>query len=353
MSRGRTANAHVANRREAKRGEQVTQGLRDLDEWLTDLLRRGLAEAQKQSADFWESRAARLVDDRCPGVARYLRQIAEMNPSQREWTEAVLHRVGRMKLVIEAWHNRDRLTPDLLIQLRTLIGWYQKEAELLSQPGVPGRWLVLGYAEEEENHILGQRVWLREVDSHQWALWLKFTPVRAPVTPDPLPRPGDWLKAEMVYYAGSYPQRAILKNPAYILVPDQEIPVAEPGAASLEEVQERLAEALRKNPWQERICEVIEGLRPVQTNRGWVMVDQRGRAIPLSPAFTGHAGQNGEDLWKMLALSGGHPITACGEWDGLNLLPLAVIEEGRLYSFRRPPKILRASDLAQANLEKP
>jgi hypothetical protein len=35
----------------------------------------------------------------------------------------------------------------------------------------------------------------------------------------------------------------------------------------------------------------------------------------------------------LLALSGGHPLTLCGEWDGRTLLPLSVWQDGRLINI--------------------
>jgi hypothetical protein len=33
--------------------------------------------------------------------------------------------------------------------------------------------------------------------------------------------------------------------------------------------------------------------------------------------------------WKLIALSGGHPLTMFGEWNGQTLLPIAAWAEGR------------------------
>ena len=50
-----------------------------------------------------------------------------------------------------------------------------------------------------------------------------------------------------------------------------------------------------------------------------------GRQLALHPSFC-HAPH-------LLALSGGHPLTQVGEWDGARLLPLSIWQDGRLYNI--------------------
>ena len=52
----------------------------------------------------------------------------------------------------------------------------------------------------------------------------------------------------------------------------------------------------------------------------WRVVDIHHQCLPISPRFPGN--------WRLLALSGGHPITLFGEWNGLHFLPLSAIVEG-------------------------
>jgi len=39
------------------------------------------------------------------------------------------------------------------------------------------------------------------------------------------------------------------------------------------------------------------------------------------------------DGWKLAALSGGHPISILGEWNGGSFLPLNAIAEGRFVAI--------------------
>jgi hypothetical protein len=51
----------------------------------------------------------------------------------------------------------------------------------------------------------------------------------------------------------------------------------------------------------------------------WQARDPEGRGLPLA----------GKPPWKLLAVSGGHPVDLCGEWDGRRLRPLSIVHEGQ------------------------
>src|SRR5262249_1142903 len=63
-------------KRAAGREAKVTAGLRELELWLRDIARGGLAAVQSQPPNFWERTAARLVDAQAPGVGRLARDVA-------------------------------------------------------------------------------------------------------------------------------------------------------------------------------------------------------------------------------------------------------------------------------------
>ena len=53
---------------------KISAGLDELERWLHDLVRRGLASIQAEPPRFWDSVAARLVDAQAPGLARLVRE---------------------------------------------------------------------------------------------------------------------------------------------------------------------------------------------------------------------------------------------------------------------------------------
>ncbi|WP_460503536.1 SWIM zinc finger family protein, partial [Hymenobacter agri] len=59
-----------------RRLARMVAGAEDLVAWLEDLMRAGLATLDKQPTNYWESQAARLVDNQLPGLAATLRELA-------------------------------------------------------------------------------------------------------------------------------------------------------------------------------------------------------------------------------------------------------------------------------------
>jgi hypothetical protein len=43
----------------------------------------------------------------------------------------------------------------------------------------------------------------------------------------------------------------------------------------------------------------------------------------------------GVDPWRLLALSGGHPLDLTGEWDGAALIPLGAFMRGEFHPLGR------------------
>ncbi len=60
---------------------------------------------------------------------------------------------------------------------------------------------------------------------------------------------------------------------------------------------------------------------PVYQEERWFLRDQNNTVLPLAPRFEGG--------WQLMALSGGHPMTVFGEWDGSAFQPLSVWSEKR------------------------
>jgi hypothetical protein len=57
-------------KRAEEREKKVAEGLRELEIWLKDLVRQGLATAKNQPASYCENMAKRMIDAQAPGAAR-------------------------------------------------------------------------------------------------------------------------------------------------------------------------------------------------------------------------------------------------------------------------------------------
>ncbi len=318
------ADAAAQAKRAASRLERVTAGLQELELWLHDLARGGLAQVQTQPLGFWESPASRLVDAQAPGVARLVRELGTLPASGAGWEERLLQRLGRLVLLLEAFKRLDTLSPEAQEDVRSLIGWTRNQEEVLAGAGVRDQWTVLGQRVEDEERVRVQRTWLAGAQSSRFALVLSFAAFGQAL--DPSLVPGTAFDGELVFYPGAFPLRAIVKSRYGAPSPAGGLGAA----ASLRQALEGPATALASNPWLEQQPLAVAGVRPVTSHseRGmsWRLRDCEDRTLPISPRFT--------QGWQLLALSGGYPVGVFGEWDGRHLLPLAAWTPTHYVTYR-------------------
>jgi hypothetical protein len=93
------------------------------------------------------------------------------------------------------------------------------------------------------------------------------------------------------------------------------------GHSSVRQALLEWSEGLARNPWLEALCLVLTRVTPRLIEQRTCVVDTNGQSLPLEPGFGSG--------WELLALSGGHPLTLIGEWDGYALTPLLVRAEER------------------------
>ena len=91
--------AAAKDKRVAERQRKVEIGLEELERWLRDLVRQGLAHAQQQSARYWDGMAERLWDAQARGLANWLRELASIPASGEGWGERLLAQLGSLAIV--------------------------------------------------------------------------------------------------------------------------------------------------------------------------------------------------------------------------------------------------------------
>ncbi len=296
-------------RRATQREKRMHQGVDTLTLWLEDLLRRGLGSLQGEPPGFWETQAARLVDAQAPGLAHRVRKMATIPASGDGWPDRLLRQVAGLYLLLEAFSRLDDLPPDVQEEVRALLGQTQDQDDLRRQPGARDRWLVLSLSAVEEDRLRVQRTWLWGMERQQAALILDFAPLGRPLESSLVP--GSSLDAELVFWPGSFPLRALVKE-RYATYQIEELP----GYPDLRAALTEYSAALAHTPWLERFLMPIEHVIPLRQGTGWVICDEQGGLLPLTITPT--------EGWRLLALSGGQPITLVAVWDGANLDPLSV-----------------------------
>jgi hypothetical protein len=303
-------------KRVAARADRVSAGLAELDLWLRDLIRGGIAGLESKPNAFWEQMAARLVDAQAPGAARLVRQLATIPATGDGWHDRMVGALGRLHLLAVAWARIESLSPEAQADVRAHLGWAVAEAELSGAPGVDDEWLVLGQILEEEDRLRVRRTWVHGARSGRRALLLHFAAGTAPFA-EMLPPVGEALAAELVFFPGSLPQRAMIRSRHEGEGPRGDRHAMPSGERRLKAAVGGYAAALARDPWVERVPMVLEGMIPEQAGTSWIVRDEESDALPVSPHFRA--------AWTMLAVSGGHPVWMSAEWTGEHLLPLAVL----------------------------
>jgi hypothetical protein len=299
----------VAEKRRAAREKKVKAGLEDLSIWLQDLIRTGVSGLATKAYSFWDDMGARLIDAQAPGVARMVRDLAGIPSSGEGWAERLLERISKIHLLCQAYTRLEQLSEAVQNDVRTTIGFTQNQDELLEQNGIADSWQVMGIVEERLERLRARRAWLYGKNSKQYALLLDFAHGNLPF--ERILEPSSLLNGELVYFPSHQPTRAIIKKAERDLA--STVQTLE-GMQGFETMLEKYAQAIAANPWIERIPVCISNLVPQNSGSTWVLRDWSDQILGLQPNF-GHQA-------SLLAVSGGHPITVFGEFNGQTLLPL-------------------------------
>jgi SWIM zinc finger len=317
--RERAPDRTAQDRRAADREARVASGLQELELWLSDLVRGGLAKTQAQSPQFWERTAARLVDAQASGAARMVRQLAFIPSSGEGWQARLLEGISRIYLLLEGFKRIGQLSAETQADIRAHIGWTQNQEELLQNDGIRDNWLALGLRVEEDDRLRLQRVWLQGERSNRFAMLLNFVVGNQPF--DVSLVPGTVIDAELVFYPGAFPLRALIKEQNDS--PSQFDHVQR--FADLTGAFASYAAALACDPWLEKFPFALQGVIPVQRDGQWSVRDAGRNLLRLDPRSSHQR--------SLLALSGGREIALFGEFDGEQLWPLSAIAEGRFVRF--------------------
>ncbi|MCC6463056.1 MAG: hypothetical protein IT260_21480 [Saprospiraceae bacterium] len=308
--------------RHAQRIERATQGFEDLENWLLDTLRRGIATAVSEDPAFYQQIAGRLADASMSALSRNFRTLSALPPSAPDWAERTLDVLAEAALALQAFRQRALLPEALLSDLEAFIGITLKKDTVLAQGSpVHDTWAVAGVWEEPlEDKLRLRRSWLLGAQSQRFALLLDHGYGELP----PGFLPGALLSGSLVYYPSAWPQRA--------LVADEWRPLSRPleklpGYPSIAGMTLAYATALAAQPWLSYFPAVLLEVRPFRVRQQFGLLDPDGHQLPLANPTA--------DAWALLALSAGSPITVFGEWDGHGFRVLSALDAGRLVRFDR------------------
>ena len=313
-------------KRQSERLLKVELGLVEFRLWLQDRVRQGIAGLERQSYSFWETPAARLTDAQAPGLARQLRQCAGIPNSGEGWQARLLERLSLMHLAAEGYTRIDQLPDDLQQDLRTVIGFTTSQDEVLNSDGVSDDWQIIGQRLDIDDKLKVQRTWLRGEQSRRWALVLSFAFGMQPL--DVSLQPGFVIDAELCFFPSASPLRALVKKRSELMQPLHRFSAYK----NADEFLQAFAVELGLNPWLEILPIAVDNVVAGKNSSGqFFLIDSENSIIPLGIS-------HGVE-WQILAITGGHPFSIFGEWNGENLLPLSLLVNGQLHRIDPRPVV--------------
>jgi len=294
------ADPDAVRRRARQRETRMLDGLAELERWLRDRVRSGLAGSDQAGHQLFEAPAARMVDAQLPGVAAVLRQLAAIAASGGGWPARLLEEYALLHLLARAAPGA-LAGPDtpFAATVRAHLGVAVPKDQVLAGPGERDRWRVLALRDDVEERLTARRAWLRGEASGATAVVLSFAAPGQP--PDTSLVPGTTVDAEVHRYPGAVRLRGLV-GARYATVPATG---GVPGVRLAGALAER-AGALAADPWLRAWPAVLAGVVPVVDGRRRWLVDAAGEgALPLVGA--------GDQDWALLAASGGGPMTVLAE----------------------------------------
>lgn len=305
-------------KRAAARQQKVDAATAELQQWLIDLLRTGLAPAKTLSYSHFERIKSRLVDGQASGLVSMIEDLQSALAHQ-DWQQRAALQVGKIQLILSAYQRIEQLPLPLQADVRSLIGWNTSQEQVLAHSEAAQEWLIVGNRElEGVNGLRYRRQWLWHNQQNKAALVLQFAAGFQPLAPAWPNR--HLFSAEVAWYPSAWPQRIAIKSQT----PLQLASTITTGFADIEQALQHQAQALAANPFLAIFPMLLQDVVPHDDNGQLWLIDSQQQALPL---------QLSSNIWPLLALSAGHPICVFGEWDGYVLTGLSAWTEQEVISL--------------------
>jgi hypothetical protein len=295
--------------RDSTRAQRVAAGLAELDRWLIDRMRAGIADPALGSYATWDAVAARLVDAQASGLANRVRRVGAAVGARPDWHDHVLAEIGVLHLLARAGQRLGQLPPNLADGVAAAIGWQVRQADVLANTPDTDTWLVAGRSDTLEDRIVVRRLWLHGAQ-HGWAMLLSFAAFGQSL--DAWPSVGMTLQGDIHRYPGMIRLRALLGDVTATTAATD----ASTLGGTIAEGCAAVGAALAAEPWLERYPLAVRATATLANGR-WLLTDGEG-ALPLATAATT------DELATLLAATAGQPAVVVAEWTPQGVVPVAV-----------------------------
>ena len=295
--------------RDRSRDERVArmmEGLVELDRWLEDRMRTGLADPALARYGTWDALAARLVDARAGALANRVRRLAGLVGAGPDWHADVLGELGMLHLIAVAGRRLPALPGNLADVVATASGWQVRHADVLASVPETDDWIVVGRSDTREDRIEVRRTWLRGVTTRRRAMLLSFAAYRQSL--DTSWVVGTMVDADILRYPGG--SLRCLASRRYETHPAAPPVVGVSVAGACDEI----GSTVSAEPWLEHVPVTVTAA-PTTDGRRWLLADDTG-SLPMLAGIV--------PIGVVLAASHGGPVTVTVEWTPQGGVPLTV-----------------------------
>ena len=298
-------------KRQLERAQRMRVGLQELDRWLADRMRVGLAAGELAEMDTWERLAARLVDAQCGALANRVKRVATKVGQHPHWHEDVLEEMAMLHALAVGAQHTSGLPSALADGVHVATGLTVAKDDVLAGVPTTATWIVAAESRTREDRITVQRTWLATAGPAPvtWAMLLDFGAFGNEVTSEHVV--GTAFDADVHWYPGGINLRAIVGRTTTEPAPHR----SGPAATTIEVALQAAGWALAGEPWLERYPVCIAAVPAPVGNARWVLADETG-SVPIAPGFTRMA--------ELVAVSGGRPVRIVGEWSIDGVMPLTL-----------------------------
>ena len=287
-------------KRRQARHAKAADGLADLQRWLEDQLRNGLAQRGEHYQQLHHL-ARRMNDAQLPGIAARLQHAASLPATAHE---TLLAAYTTLYLLADTYTRYDRLDPDWQAEITARLGIPVAKETVLQNPPQRDHWHNIGSHRLDLDRGEAHCHWLYGSHSGRYAYILEFRIPGAPPQAAPV-LPGTAYDGELCYYPGIAPQRAQPREWQALLT----LPPLPDGDHTLAALTARLQAAQRDNPFRSMTPGRLDNIRLYRLGDDYALGDDTGHLPLVHP---------GDETAALLAHTGGNPFTAFIRYDHLD-----------------------------------
>lgn len=295
----------------SKRLEQMLAGLDELENWLIDTLRQGVASLQQQPQSYWNEISARLYDAKLSAIGNRLRVLSTLIKVNENWPTLVVEELTTYYLLIRGLRRMEELPLNFQQDLLTYAGVTTRKEDLFKYgQSTKDTWMILGVEEKEEENLRVRKAWLFGYETKRYGLVLDYAFGNKAFEKNY--KAGNVFIGTAVYYPSNAPLRIAIKEKHVLENRIKRIV----GFDSLSSYLTYFTQILAANLFHLTFPCSIEKVTPVLDKGILKLIDAQQTVISLQCSET--------VKWKILTASGGEPIHVFGSWTGTTLIPLSM-----------------------------